>query len=359
LAAAVTEIREELNDALTHVVSGGHYVLGAEVTAFEKEFASYCDANYCVGVASGFDAIQLLLRALGIGPGDEVIVPAYTAVPTWMAVTLAGATPVGVDVNPGTWSIDPSAVEAAVSRRTKAIIAVHLFGQPAAMTELAEIADGKGVTLLEDAAQAHGARYEGKPVGGLARGAAFSFYPTKNLGALGDGGAVTTDDDALAAAVRRLRTYGWRERDVSEVKGVNSRLDELQASVLRVRLRHLERWTARRRELADRYRAGLPTELERPEVAEASEPVWHLFVVATDNRDAFRASLTELGVGTLVHYFPLPHLTPAFRADGWREGSFPRAERLAARAVSLPLYPQLTDQQLDAVLAAVHESVAR
>jgi len=359
LAAGVTEIKDELSDALARVLAGGRYVLGPEVESFEQEFASYSEASHCIGVASGFDALHLLLRAFGIGPADEVIVPAYTAIPTWMAVALVGATPVGVDVDPGTWNIDPAAVEAAITRRTKAIIAVHLFGQPAAMTELAEIAEGRGVTLLEDAAQAHGARHNGKRAGGLAHAAAFSFYPTKNLGALGDGGAVTTDDDALAANIRRLRTYGWRERDVSEVKGVNSRLDELQAAVLRVRLRHLEQWTERRRELASRYRASLPVELERPDVQAEAEPVWHLFVVATDDRDAFRVSLARHGVGTLVHYFPLPHLTPAFRTDGWREGSFPDAERLAARAVSLPLYPQLTDQQCDDVLAAAHETLAR
>jgi dTDP-3-amino-3,4,6-trideoxy-alpha-D-glucose transaminase len=357
LAAGVAEIRDELDDPLARVLAGGRYILGPEVTAFEQEFASYCGVGHCIGVASGFDAIQLLLRALGIGHGDEVIVPAYTAVPTWMAVALAGATPVGVDVD-STWNIDPAAVDAAMSPRTRAILAVHLFGQPASMAELAEIAGRNDVKLLEDAAQAHGARYRGKRVGGLAHAAAFSFYPTKNLGALGDGGAVTTDDDALAADIRRLRTYGWRERDVSEVKGVNSRLDELQAAVLRVRLRHLDRWTTRRRQLADRLRAGLPAGLGCPEVPAETEPVWHLCVVATDEREAFRASLANEGVGTLVHYFPLPHLTPAFRGDGWREGSLPNAERLAARAVSLPLYPQLTDEQCESVLAAVHNALA-
>jgi dTDP-4-amino-4,6-dideoxygalactose transaminase len=353
LAAGLSEIRGELDEAFGRVLTGGRYILGPEVAGFEEEFASYCGVRHCVGVASGFDAIQLLLRALGIGQGDEVIVPAYTAVPTWLAVTLVGATPIGVDVDPRTWNIDPAAADAAVSVRTSAILAVHLFGQPAAMDELAELADRHGVALLEDAAQAHGAQYRGKRVGALARAAAFSFYPTKNLGALGDGGAVTTDDDALAARVRQLRTYGWKERDVSELKGVNSRLDELQAAVLRVRLRHLERWTAQRRRLADHYRANLPAELQPPEVAAEAEPVWHLFVVASEQRDTLRDELAKEGIGTLVHYFPLPHLTPAFRADGWRDGLLPRAERLAERAVSLPLYPQLTDQQRDAVLAAL------
>jgi dTDP-3-amino-3,4,6-trideoxy-alpha-D-glucose transaminase len=358
LAAGVREMRAELEEALAQLVDDGRYILGPQVAAFEEEFAAFCGVRHCVGVGNGFDAIHLQLRALGIGAGDEVIVPAYTAAPTWMAVAHAGARPVGVDVSPRTWNMDPDTAAAAVSPRTKAIVAVHLFGQPAAMAELAEIAERESLILLEDAAQAHGARYGGKRVGGLARAAAFSFYPTKNLGALGDAGAVTTDDEALALEVRRLRTYGWRDRDVCEVKGVNSRLDELQAAVLRVRLRQLDKWTERRCALAERYREGLPRELGRQEIAAEVEPVWHIFAVTTEERDAFRAALAQAGIGTLVHYFPLPHLTPAFRADGWRDGAFPHAEGLANRAVSLPMYPQLTDQQCDAVLAAAKAAAA-
>jgi len=355
LRAAVNELEAETGDAIRRVLESGRYILGDEVEAFESEFAAFCDVRHCIGVGNGLDALQLLLRGLGVGPGDEVVVPAYTAVATWMAVTLVGATPVGVDVDGATWNVDAERVGAALTPRTKAVIAVHLFGQPAAIDSLAELTAQRGVALIEDAAQAHGARYDGRRVGGLARGAAFSFYPTKNLAALGDGGAVTTDDDELADAVRRLRTYGWRERDVSELKGLNSRLDEIQAAVLRVRLGHLERWNRRRAEIAELYLHTLDDRVAAPAVAPWAEPVWHLFVIAAESRDELRDELAQRGVETLVHYWPLPHLTPAFRADGWREGSLPVAERLGERSVSLPLYPQLSDAAchyvIDAVLA--------
>jgi dTDP-4-amino-4,6-dideoxygalactose transaminase len=355
LHAAVEELRVETDDAIRRVLNSGSYILGAEVEAFEREFADFCAVRHCIGVGSGLDALQLLLRALDVGPGDEVVVPAYTAVATWMAVTLVGATPIGADVDSKTWNVDPESVAAAMTSRTKAVIAVHLFGQPAAIGALVELTEARGIPLIEDAAQAHGARYCGERVGGLARGAAFSFYPTKNLGALGDGGAVTTNDDELADTVRRLRTYGWRDRDVSELKGLNSRLDELQAAILRVRLRHLERWNARRSQIAALYRDALGDRVAKPDVAEWAEPVWHLFVIASERRADFRRELAGRGVGTLVHYWPLPHLTPAFRADGWREGSLPIAERLGETSVSLPLYPQLDDaacrEVVDAVLA--------
>jgi dTDP-4-amino-4,6-dideoxygalactose transaminase len=353
LHAAVEELQAETDVAIRRVLESGRYILDSEVEAFEQEFAAFCEVRHCIGVGNGLDALQLLLRAHGVGPGDEVVVPAYTAVATWMAVTLVGATPVGADVDVTTWNLDPERVEAACTPRTKAVIAVHLFGQPAAVAELAELTRARGIALIEDAAQAHGARYDGRRVGGLAQGAAFSFYPTKNLGALGDAGAVTTNDDDLADAVRRLRTYGWRERDVSELKGLNSRLDELQAALLRVRLRHLERWTRRRAEIADVYLRAFEQRVTTPTVAAAGEPVWHLFVIAVDERDIVRARLAEHGVGTLVHYWPLPHLTPAFRADGWKEGSLPVAEGLGASSISLPLYPQLDDSACHKVVEAV------
>jgi dTDP-4-amino-4,6-dideoxygalactose transaminase len=354
LHAAVEELQSETDDAIRRVLDSGRYILDSEVAAFEQEFAAFSDVQHCIGVGNCLDALQLLLRALGVGPpGDEVVVPAYTAVATWMAVTLVGATPVGVDVDAMTWNLDPERVEAAMTPRTKAVIAVHLFGQPAAIDALAELTDARGIALIEDAAQAHGACYHGRRVGGLARGSAFSFYPTKNLGALGDGGAVTTDDDELADTVRRLRTYGWRERDVSELKGLNSRLDELQATLLRVRLRHLERWTERRVEIADLYLRAFNERVSIPTVATSVEPVWHLFVIAVNERDVLRTRLAEQGVGTLVHYWPVPHLTPAFRADGWKEGSLPVAERLGASCVSLPLYPQLQDSASHKVVEAV------
>jgi dTDP-4-amino-4,6-dideoxygalactose transaminase len=359
LRAGVTEIWDELEPALRRVHTAGHYILGPEVEAFEREFAAYCGVRNCVGVASGFDALQLVLRALDVGAGDEVIVPAYTAVPTWMAVSAVGAVPVGVDVDEATWNLDAAKVDAAVDDRTKAIVAVHLFGQPAAMEKLSEIAGRHGLPLIEDAAQAHGASVDGRRVGGLGVAAAFSFYPTKNLGALGDGGAVTTDDDTLAETVRRLRMYGSSARDMSEVKGINSRLDEVQAAVLRVRLRHLDRWNERRRELAARYVAALGERLAMPRPPAETDPVWHVFAVSHPARDAFRNTLAERGIGTLVHYFPLPHRTPAYRSDGWREGSLPIAERLAGRSLSLPLYPQLHDGDQEAVIAAVTDVLAR
>jgi dTDP-3-amino-3,4,6-trideoxy-alpha-D-glucose transaminase len=359
LHAAVEELRPETDEAIRNVLDSGRYILDSEVEAFEREFAAFCGVRHCIGVGNGLDAIQLLLRALGIGPGDEVVVPAYTAVATWMAVTLVGATPVGADVHGETWNVDPESVAAAVTPRTKAVIAVHLFGQPAEMEPLVELTEQRGLALIEDAAQAHGARHQGRRVGGLARGAAFSFYPTKNLGALGDGGAVTTDDAELADTVRRLRAYGWRERDMSELKGINSRLDELQAAILRVRLRHLERWNRRRAEIAAIYLAAFEDRVVTPVVPPWADPVWHLFVIATDARQRLRDELAGRGIGTLVHYFPLPHLTPAYRADGWEEGRLPTAERLAETSVSLPLYPQLGDGACHEVIEAVLASRAR
>jgi dTDP-4-amino-4,6-dideoxygalactose transaminase len=355
LQAAAAELHDELDDAWRRVSARGVYILGEEVAAFEDEFASFCGTAHCVGVASGLDALRLLLEAAGIGANDEVIVPAYTAVATWMAVTAAGARPVGVDVDRSTFNIDPALVERAITARTKAIIAVHLFGRPADMSELSEIADNRDLTLLEDAAQAHGALREGRRVGSLAKAAAFSFYPTKNLGALGDGGAVTTDDDALAERVRMLRSYGWRQRSVSEIFGVNSRLDELQAAFLRVRLRALDAHNERRRKLARLYSAALD---EVPGVATLGEPehatpVWHVYPVQVEERAMLEHRLRSLGIETLVHYDPIPHQTPAYRSTGWVSGDFPVSEAISQRELSLPMYPQLSDEAVAAVTAAL------
>jgi dTDP-3-amino-3,4,6-trideoxy-alpha-D-glucose transaminase len=361
LRVGLAELTDELEQAMSRVVASGVYILGPEVQAFESEFAAFCGVRHCVGVGNGTDALALALRACDIGVGDEVIVPAYTAVPTWMAVSLIGATPVGVDVDERTYSVDPAAVAAAVTPSTRAIVAVHLFGVPADVAALAPIAAEHGLVLIEDAAQAHGARHRGARVGGLARAAAFSFYPTKNLAAIGDGGAVITDDSELADRVRLLRSNGWRERGVSEIKGVNSRLDELQAAVLRVKLAHLEEGNARRAQLAARYREGLADlgPLALPEVPAWATPVWHQFVVGFDDRASVRDALEAQGVGTLIHYDPLPHLTPAYRADGWRAGSLPTAERLSRRAVSLPIYPQLTPDACDRVIEGVRHAAGQ
>jgi dTDP-4-amino-4,6-dideoxygalactose transaminase len=358
LGAAIEELRPELDGAWSRVRDGGQYILGNEVAAFESEFARFCGTRHCVGVGSGFDALRLLLEALGIGEGDDVLVPAYTAVATWMAVTAVGARPVGVDVADASFNIDPQLVEGALTARTRAIVAVHLFGRPAEMAGLSELAARHDLILLEDAAQAHGADIGGRRVGSLAHAAAFSFYPTKNLGGLGDGGAITTDDGELADRVRLLRSYGWRERSVSEIFGLNSRLDELQAGFLRVRLQRLDDQNERRQRLARVYAEALGEVpgVVVPDSSAGANSVWHVYAARVTGRDAAQLRLARQGVGTLVHYEPLPHLTPAYQAVGWKSGDFPVAERIAASELSLPLYPQLTDAQQDAVVQALASS---
>ncbi|MGB2711549.1 MAG: DegT/DnrJ/EryC1/StrS family aminotransferase, partial [Conexibacter sp.] len=311
LAAGVAPLRRELDAAYRRVLASGRWVLGEEVAAFEAEFAAFCGVQHCIGVASGLDALQLTLRALGIGPGDEVLVPGHTAVATWMAVSLTGARPVGVDVDPAGFAIDPALLDAAWSPRTRAVVPVHLCGRPADLDAVCAWAATRDVLVVEDACQAHGATWRGRRVGGFGAAAAFSFYPTKNLGALGDGGAVTTDDDALAERLRLLRTYGWRARGDSELVGDNSRLDELQAAFLRARLERLDAANGRRRALAGRYLAGLDDAPGLTLPVDHEGHVWHLFVVAHRQRDALRAALVARGVGTLVHYEIPPHLTQA------------------------------------------------
>ena len=344
-----------MESAIARVLASGSFLLGPELEAFEREFAEYCGTRHCVGVGSGLSALELTLRGAGIGPGDEVIVPAYTWVATWLAVTATGATPVGVDVRRETYNIDPGLAAAAVTSRTAAIVPVHLRGAPAEMEEIADIARPHGLFLLEDAAQAHGARYRGKRTGRLGDAAAFSFYPAKNLGALGDGGAVTTDDDALAARLRLLRNYGMRDRYRIETAGVNSRLAEVQAAVLRAKLPRLDAWNEARASLAALYTAALGGHetISVPTSAPWEEPVWHLFVIGLAERDRCAASLAEKGIETLVHYPVLPHLSGAYPGEGQPARAFPVAERLAERALSLPLYPQLPGDACEAVAAAV------
>ncbi|HKR64756.1 MAG TPA: DegT/DnrJ/EryC1/StrS family aminotransferase, partial [Thermoanaerobaculia bacterium] len=282
LAAAYDELRDELDAAALRVLHSGWYILGPEVEAFEHEFASYCGARHCVGVGNGLDALQLMLTAAGIGAGDEVIVPANTYIATWLAVSRAGATPVPVEPDAATHNLDPAGVEAAITARTKAILAVHLYGQPADMTSLSAIAKRHALLLFEDAAQAHGATWHGARAGSLADAAAFSFYPGKNLGALGDAGAVTTNDAALADRVRLLRNYGSRVKYEHEVQGGNSRLDAVQAALLRVKLKRLDEWNDRRRVIARRYSSELAN---CPHVLEGADPSWHLYVITSDRRD--------------------------------------------------------------------------
>jgi dTDP-3-amino-3,4,6-trideoxy-alpha-D-glucose transaminase len=356
LAAGAAAVQDELDAAFRRVVRSGRWVLGAEVAAFERGFADYCGVAHCVGVASGLDALQLTLRALGVGPGDEVLVPGYTAVATWMAVSLTGARPVGVDVDPVSFTLDPALLDAARTERTRAVVPVHLCGRPADLAAIGAWAAEHDLLLVEDACQAHGATWRGERVGSLGAAAAFSFYPTKNLGALGDGGAITTDDDALADRLRLLRMYGWRARGDSEILGDNSRLDELQAAFLRVGLARLDETTMRRRSLAARYLAGLEGAPELTLPAAGAGHVWHLFVVAHERRGALRAELAAHGVGTLVHYEVPPHATRAYAAAG--PGPLPVTEALAERVLSLPLYPELSDTQADAVIAAVQDACA-
>jgi dTDP-4-amino-4,6-dideoxygalactose transaminase len=306
-------------------------------------------------VGNGLEALFLVLRAWGVGPGDEVIVPSNTYIATWLAVTATGATPVPVEPFETTYNLDPSELERAINSRTKAIIPVHLYGQPAAMDDICAIAKRYGVKVLEDAAQGHGARYRGKRVGGLGDGAAFSFYPSKNLGAFGDGGAVTTNDDDLASAVRALRNYGSSVKYVNDMVGTNSRLDELQAALLRVKLRYLDAWNGRRCSHAAWYRVVLPEFLpdcDLPSVSDGVEPCWHLFVVKSPNRDALLNALTAAGVGTMIHYPIPPHLQPVYHALGYKEGRFPVAEALARRVLSLPMGPHLDTAALSARLLA-------
>jgi dTDP-4-amino-4,6-dideoxygalactose transaminase len=360
--AHVAALRGELDEAIARVLDSGWFILGPEGTAFESELARALGARNAVAVGNGTDALALALRALDVGQGDEVITSGVSAAFTGLAVLQAGARPVFVDVEPRTLNLDPERLAGAITPRTKAIVPVHLYGHPADMAPILALARERGIAVLEDACQAHGALYEGRPVGTLAgaRGlGALSFYPTKNLGGLGDGGAVLVNDPGLAERLRQLRNGGQRDRYRHEVAGVNSRLDELQAALLRVGLRHLSAWTERRRALAAFYgRAleGLGVELPREQPY--ARAVFHLFVVRHPRRDALAAALRSRGVGTLIHY-PIPlHLQPAFASLGGKPGDLPVAEKATAEILSLPLYPELTDEQARVVAAAV-EGAAR
>jgi dTDP-4-amino-4,6-dideoxygalactose transaminase len=357
LSALPRELDGKLERAVARVAASGWYLLGPELEEFEREFASYCGTRHCVGVASGMSAIELALLAAGVGPGDEVIVPAYTWIATWLAVSRTGATPVPVDAT-SSYNVDPALIGAAIGERTTAIVPVHLRGEPAEMEAVTAIAAEAGLLVVEDAAQAHGAHCNGRPVGGIGDAGAFSFYPTKNLGCLGDGGAVTTDDDELAERVRLLRNYGMRNRYEIESAGVNSRLAEIQAAVLRLLLPRLEGWNRRRASLAAIYTEAFAEQesISLPPPPDWADPVWHLFTINHGDRDAVAAALADRDIGTLVHYPQLPHQTPPYR-DRWAEGAFPVAEALAASTLSLPLYPQLEasacERVADAVLATV------
>lgn len=355
LRATYLELQAEIDAATLRVLDSGYYILGPEVEAFEQEFAEFSQAAHAIGVANGLDALFLALRAMDVGPGDEVIVPSNTYIATWLAVSMCGATPVPVEPLVATHNLDPAQVEAAITPRTRVILPVHLYGQPADLEPLLEIARRHKLRLLEDAAQAHGALYQGRRIGGHGDAVAWSFYPGKNLGAFGDGGAVTTDDPELAERIRVLRNYGSRVKYVNEMQGVNSRLDPLQAAVLRAKLRVLSEWNARRARIAAYYTesmAGL--DLKLPTVPADRSPAWHLYVVRSPRRDALQQALAEKGVQTLIHYPIPPHRQQAYTGN---QHHLPLADLLAAEVLSLPIGPHLSMAQAEQVVRVVKASV--
>jgi len=360
LGAAYSELKTEIETAVLASLRTGWYIGGHEVETFEHEFADFTETRHCVGVANGLDALHLALRAMDIGTGDEVIVPSNTYIATWLAVSQCGGTPVPVEPLAGTFNIDPGRIEAAITPRTKVLIPVHLYGQPADLDPILALAHKHGLRVLEDAAQAHGARYKNKRIGGHGDAVAWSFYPGKNLGALGDAGAVTTNDSAIADRICVLRNYGSRAKYVNEVQGYNSRLDPVQAAVLRVKLKVLDAWNTRRSKIAARYTAALAkSDLMLPTVPSWAEPVWHLYVVQSSQRDALQKTLGEAGIGTLIHYPIPPHMQQAYMKTRFVKGQFPIAERLATQVLSLPIGPQLDDANMEVVTATVNTAAKR
>lgn len=354
LAAAVAELRGEIDLAVSNVLDGGQYILGPEVESFEQEFAQYCEAENCIGVANGMDALFLVLRAWGVGQGDEVIVPSHTYIATWLAVSHCGATPVPVEVMEDTYNIDPEKIISAISPRTKAIIAVHLYGQPADLNPIIKTAKDCGLKILEDAAQAHGARYYGTRIGGIGDATAWSFYPGKNLGALGDGGAITTNDEELAHQLKALRNYGSTSKYINEIQGYNSRLDPLQAAILRVKLRNLDSWNERRKRIASVYSNQLVgCGVNLPNVPIWADPVWHLYVIRHPRRDELQRFLSDQGIGTLIHYPIPPHLQVAYTKSATSFNPQPLAEGIASEILSLPIGPQILESDAREVASAI------
>ena len=357
--ATYLELKDEIDSAVARVLNSGSYILGDEVAAFEGEFAAMCGTQHCVGVANGLDALHLALKVLGVGPGDEVIVPSNTYIATWLAVSQCGAVPVPVEPSSETFNIDPDRFVAAITRRTKVILPVHLYGAPADLSPILGIANQYGLRVVEDAAQAHGARYKGSRIGGHGDIVTWSFYPGKNLGAFGDAGALTTNDPDIADRLLVLRNYGSRTKYVNEVQGCNSRLDPIQAAMLRVKLRHLDIWNDRRRSIANIYLSELAdAPICLPAISPSSDPVWHLFVIKTSNRDALQQRLTSSGIDTLIHYPTPPHLQAAYVNLGFNAGSFPLAEQLHQQVLSLPMGPHLTQEQASCVVQAVKQALS-
>lgn len=352
-SAQYRALKPEIDAAIQRVLDGNVYILGEEVSGFEREFAAYVGAQFGIGVANGTDALHLALRALGIGPGDEVVTTPHTAIATIQAISMSGATPVLADITNDRFTMNPEQVERVITPRTKALLPVHLYGQPADLGALLEIAERRGIPLIEDCAQAHAATWDGRQVGSIGRIGCFSLYPTKNLGAIGDGGIVTTSDPEVADRLKLLRQYGWRTGQVSEITGFNSRLDELQAAILRAKLVHLDAMTARRRAIAAAYIDGLKDlPLALPRAATGTEHAYHLFVIRSDGRDALKAHLATRNVMAGIHY-PLPaHRHPAYAASHGTV-SLPVAERVVGEILSLPMYPELADAQVARVIDGV------
>jgi len=354
LKAPYVELKQELDEAIARIVSSGWFNGGGEVDQFEVEYATYCGTNHAIGVANGLDALHLALRAMDVGPGDEVIVPSNTYIATWLAVSQCGAMPVPVEPDPLTYNIDPMLIEAAITKRTKVILPVHLYGQPADLDPIMAIARKHGLRVLEDGAQAHGARYKGNRLGAHGDAVAWSFYPGKNLGAMGDGGAVTTNDTQIADRLRVLRNYGSRVKYVNEIQGYNSRLDPLQAAILRVKLSKLDEWNARRNSIAQHYQKNLVNcDVTLPHIPDWAAPVWHLYVVRSPQRDALQKELADAGVSTLIHYPIPPHLQGAYANLNFKIGTFPISEGMHSEVLSLPIGPNMTLQDANTVNAAV------
>jgi dTDP-4-amino-4,6-dideoxygalactose transaminase len=351
------ELKEELDNAYQRVMESGWYILGEEGMAFEQEFAEYCGVRHCIGVGNGLEALHLILRACEIGEGDEVIVPSNTYIATWLAVSYAGAKPVPVEPDPHTYNLDPEHVESAITSRTRAILPVHLYGLLADMDPLIALADKFDLKLIEDSAQAQGARYKGKLSGNLGHAAGFSFYPGKNLGAMGDAGAVTTNDDTLAEHVRILRNYGSERKYYNEVKGYNSRLDEMQAAFLRVKLKHLDEWNLRRSRIASTYLGSLTElpDLILPSTLEGTSPVWHIFPIRHPKRDDLQEYLKNNGVDTLIHYPVPPHLSNAYNDLGIPKTALPIADRIATTELSLPIGPHIDQEDAEHIAGLIKE----
>lgn len=360
LTAQYHSIKKEIDAAVLSTLESGHFILGPQVVKFEESVAKYLGVKHAIGLASGTDALVIALRALNIGDGDEVIIPAYTFFATAGTVMSVGAKPVIVDVDPQSYQIDVSKIEAAITSKTKAIIPVHLYGHPAEMNPILEIAREHNLKVIEDNAQGYGAEYLGKKTGSLGDAGCLSFFPTKNLGAYGDGGMVVTNDDALAEQMRMLRAHGWKKKYYSEMVGYNSRLDAMQAAILQAKFPHLDEWNDKRRELSKRYNEHLaPLGIVTPVEREWARHVYHLYIIRSTKREALQAFLKEKGIASEVYYPIPPHLSIPCRKFGYKEGDFPHAEKAAQETLALPLYPELTLDQQDEVIAAVKEFASK